>query len=150
MQLMRWCSWCADALMRWCTDAADALMLLNQDQDLPADLSKAICSSFLFRHCQKSRDGSQTYTGATNPTTRMHNSCSPITKIRCGGEMVYTRYFLCKLWPRAFWFSILSAKSLWLTLSVGHIAWLPKHGGWTWSQAELKSRSQGPEGPLDF
>ena len=37
MLLMRWCC--------WCTDAADPLMLLNQDQDLLADLCKAICSS---------------------------------------------------------------------------------------------------------
>ena len=70
--LMRWCCWCADPadapilLMRWswwCTDAddalmllmywwcwcTDALMLLNQDQDLLADLSIAICSSY---NCQ--------------------------------------------------------------------------------------------------
>ena len=37
MLMMRWCC--------WCTDAADPLMLLNQDQDLLADLCKAICSS---------------------------------------------------------------------------------------------------------
>ena len=64
--LEHWCCDCADAaeaaealmllvllvllmeLMRWCTDAADALMLLNQDQDLLADLSKAICSSYFM------------------------------------------------------------------------------------------------------
>ena len=68
MQLMRWCCWCADPadalimlmhwscwctddddalmlLMYWCCWCADALMQLNQDQDLLADLSKAICSS---------------------------------------------------------------------------------------------------------
>ena len=54
MLLMRWCCWCADAdealmlLMYWCSWCTDALMLLNQDQDLLADLSIAICSSF---HC---------------------------------------------------------------------------------------------------
>ena len=44
--------WCtdpadpADVLMHWCCWCTDALMLLNQDQDLLADLSIAICSSF--------------------------------------------------------------------------------------------------------
>ena len=32
----------------WCTNATDALILLNQDQDILADLSIAICSSFIF------------------------------------------------------------------------------------------------------
>ena len=48
--LMHWSCWCTDAddaLMCWCCWCADALMLLNQDQDLLADLSIAICSSFL-------------------------------------------------------------------------------------------------------
>ena len=57
MLLMRWCCWCnvaADALLLlmllmrwccWCCWCADAQMLLNQDQDLLADLSIAICSS---------------------------------------------------------------------------------------------------------
>ena len=55
--LMPWCCWCADAayvLMRWCcwcAKAADALMLLNQDQDLLADLSIAICSSYHSSWC---------------------------------------------------------------------------------------------------
>ena len=48
--LMYWCCWCingGDALMvmYWCCWCTDALMLLNQDQDLLADLSIAICSS---------------------------------------------------------------------------------------------------------
>ena len=51
-----WCADSSDALMRmmhwccWCTDVVDALMLLNQDQDLLADLSISICSSLFFRH----------------------------------------------------------------------------------------------------
>ena len=49
--LMHWSCWCTDAddalmlLMYWCCWCTDALMLLNQDQDLLADLSIAICSS---------------------------------------------------------------------------------------------------------
>ena len=52
--LIRCCCWCniaADALlllMHWCVGSADALMLLNQDQDLLADLSIAFCSSSQF------------------------------------------------------------------------------------------------------
>ena len=56
---MRWCCWsivAADALMLmmpwccWCTVAANVLMLLNQDQDFLADLSIAICSSFIYKN----------------------------------------------------------------------------------------------------
>ena len=72
--LMRWSCWCADPadalillmswscrctdaddalvlLMYWCCWCADAIMLLNHDQDLLADLSIAICSSCISRHC---------------------------------------------------------------------------------------------------
>ena len=51
--LMHWSCWCTDAddalmlLMYWCCWCTDALMLLNQDQDLLADLSIAICSSWV-------------------------------------------------------------------------------------------------------
>ena len=41
-----WCTDPADALMLLMHRCSDALMLLNQDQDLLADLSIAICSSF--------------------------------------------------------------------------------------------------------
>ena len=68
--LMHWSCWFTDAddalmlLMYWCCWCTDALMLLNQDQDLLADLSIAICSSFplnmipwypkqIFLHCEE-------------------------------------------------------------------------------------------------
>ena len=40
-------------------DAADALMLLNQDQDLLADLSIAICSSFKTNYQITNQSGAQ-------------------------------------------------------------------------------------------
>ena len=48
MLLMRWCC--------WCNAAAEMLMLLNQDQDLLADLSIALCSSSGHPPCPLASD----------------------------------------------------------------------------------------------
>ena len=101
MLLMHWYCWCADAaevLMGWCTDAADALMLLNQDQDLLADLSKAICSSYHIGHHPYQHSLWKPAPLPANYRPSLQHSAKPLPMLACCASWHFK--FVCGVWAK--------------------------------------------------